>query len=45
MQALIVAATSEDWDSRFIIPFLPVFMVLGAAGVTLYLKKKVDHER
>lgn len=40
LQALIVAATSEDWDSRFIIPLLPVIIIFGAAGLHIFITRK-----
>ncbi|MBF9255287.1 hypothetical protein I2I11_18460 [Pontibacter sp. 172403-2] len=40
LQATIVAMTSEDWDSRFIIPLLPMFMLFGITGLYGFIEKK-----
>jgi len=40
LQAIIVAMTSEDWDSRFIIPLLPILMIFGITGLYEFIKKK-----
>jgi len=39
LQAIIVAMTSEDWDSRFIIPLLPMLMIFGITGLYEFIKK------
>lgn len=39
MQMVIIAFTIEDWDNRFIIPFLPYFFVFGAIGLNYQLRK------
>ncbi|NEM99550.1 hypothetical protein [Pontibacter burrus] len=41
LQACIVAATSEDWDSRFITLLLPVIIASGVAGVYSFVKHKL----
>lgn len=41
LQAFIVAATSEDWDSRFITLLLPVIMASGVAGIYSFAKHKL----
>ncbi len=42
LQAAIVSATSEDWDSRHIIPLLPIFITFGGAGAYHYFKIKLQ---
>lgn len=32
-QTLIIALTVEDWDNRFIMPFLPYIFILAAIGI------------
>ncbi|WP_460891242.1 hypothetical protein [Rufibacter soli] len=39
LQTLIVMATSEDWDCRFITPILPFVFMLGTLGLSQVLLK------
>jgi len=43
LQGCIVAATSEDWDSRFIIPLLPLLMAFGMAGLYQFVTSGIKH--
>lgn len=40
LQTVIVAATVEDWDCRFIIPILPLIFIAGTAGLSKFLIRK-----
>jgi hypothetical protein len=44
LQAAIVAFTVEDWDSRFIIPMLPLVMIMGMCGLKIFIKDKFLHQ-
>jgi hypothetical protein len=44
LQAAIVALTVEDWDSRFIIPMLPLVMIMGISGLRIFIKEKLLHQ-
>ncbi|MBC5994801.1 glycosyltransferase family 39 protein [Pontibacter cellulosilyticus] len=38
LQTAIVAFTVEDWDSRFVIPLIPLVMITGVAGARIVVK-------
>ncbi|PIQ21989.1 MAG: hypothetical protein COW65_05785 [Cytophagales bacterium CG18_big_fil_WC_8_21_14_2_50_42_9] len=43
-QTIIIALAVEDWDNRFIMPFLPYFFILGAIGLNDLLAKLIKSE-